>query len=276
MSVGKLTRKALPFSNVVATGDATSQITVGKTINNYQLQLGGTSLTKAMITMFRIKANAKTIYEGTGSQIDAINKYRGLTADAAFLDVAFEDLTGLDILDRTVGCLDTTSGIASLVTEVSISGATAPTLNALIYETAPQKDTAGNASPYSGLIAKQLRYPFSVAAGGQLPLNFPFGPKNGAIIKRVHVFHTGNMTGALVKEDGLTIHETTAAQNVYELTRMKKVPQTNVYHIDFVPDGDMRKAFDTRNAQSVEWLFTFSAADNGYVVIEYLDSLGNL
>lgn len=275
MSVGKTTRKALPFSNVVATGDATSQITVGKTINNFQLELGGTSLTKAMITMFRLKANAKTIYEGSATQIDKINAYRGLTANAAYLDISFEDLTGLDIVDRVVGCLDTSAGIASLNTEVSIAGATAPTLKGILYETARQMDAAGNVSPYAGLMAKQLRYPFSVASGGQLPLNFPFGAKNGAIIKRVHVFHT-NMTGATVKEDGLVIHESTDAQRTYEQTRMKRVPQAGMYTIDFVVDGDMRKAFDTRNAQSVEWLFDFSAADNGYIVIEYLDVLGNL
>jgi hypothetical protein len=275
MSVGKTTRKALPFSNVVATGDATSQITVGKTINNFQLELGGTSLTKAMINMFRLKANAKTIFEGSGTQIDKINAYRGLVTNPAYLDISFEDLTGLDIIDRVVGCLDTSAGIASLNTEVSIAGATAPTLKGILYETARQTDAAGNVSLYAGLMAKQLRYPFSVASGGQLPLNFPFGAKNGALIKRVHVFHT-NMIGATVKEDGIVIHESTDAQRQYEQARMGRTPQAGMYTIDFVVDGDMRKAFDTRNASSVEWLFDFSAADNGYIVIEYLDVLGNL
>ncbi len=41
-------------------------------------------------------------------------------------------------------------------------------------------------------------------------------------------------------------------------------------------DGDIRKALDTRNARSLEWLFDFSAADSGTVYVEYLDPLGNL
>lgn len=275
MPVGKTTRKALPYQNVVAAGTATNQITPGKTITNIQLELGGTALTKAMLSLIEIKANAKTIYIGSGTQIDKMNAYRGLTANAAYLDIAFEDLVGLDIADRVVGALDTTMGIASLTTEVTIAGASAPTLAAILYEQAPQVQKDGKQSPMAGLIAKTLRYPFSVANGGQQAMNFPFGPKSGAIIKRVHVLNA-NMTGATVKENAVVIHESTTARNQYEQTRMGRVPQAGMYTIDFVIDGDMRKAFDTTRSDSVEWLFDFSAADNGYVLIEYIDRLGNL
>lgn len=275
MPLGKIERNALPYSNVVATGVATNNITIGKTLNNLQLQLGGTAFTKAMITLFELKANAKTIFVGSGTQIDKINAYRGITTDAAFLDISFEDLTGLDQLDRFVGSLDTSVGIANLTSEVTIAGATAPTLSARLHEAAPQVSADGKSVPFAGLIAKTLRYPFNIASGGELPLSFPFGPKSGAIIKRVHVFNT-NMTGAVVKEDSTVVHESTKAQNEYDQIRFGRVPQAGMYTIDFVKDGNVRNAFDTRKAQSVEWLFDFSAADNGYVVIEYLDVLGNL
>lgn len=55
MSVGKLTRYGLPFSNVVATGVATNQVTPGRTLENLRLKLGGT-FTKAMITDIKLKA----------------------------------------------------------------------------------------------------------------------------------------------------------------------------------------------------------------------------
>jgi hypothetical protein len=273
MSVGKITRKALPYSNVVPAGTATNQIITGKTLNNLQLELGGTAFTKAMISLFELKANAKVIYTGTGAQIDKINAYRGIASSANFLDIAFEDLTGLDQYDRMVGSLDTTAGIVSLTSEVTIAGATAPTLAALLYEAAPQSASQAT-QPFAGLIAKTLRYPFSIANGGQLPMTFPFG-RTGAIIKRVHVFNT-NMTGATVKEDSVVIHETTAAENSYEQSRHGRVPQAGMYTIDFLQDGSVRNAFDTRASNSVEWLFDFSAADNGFVLIEYLDVLGNL
>lgn len=276
MPVGKTTRNGYAFTNVVATGEASNQIAIGKTLNNFQLKLGGTAFTKAMISMVKMKANGKVIYEGSGTQIDTINKYRGMTANAAYLDIAFEDLVGLDIADRQVGSFDTSMGIAQLTTEVTIAGATAPTLAGFVYEQAPQRQADGSVSPLAGLIAKTLRYPFAQATGGTLPVNLPFGPVNGAIIKRIHVFHGGNMTGCTVKEDSVVIHESLKADNEYEQTRQGRVPQTNCYTIDFVIDGDMRKALDATKSKSLELLPTFSAADSGYVIVEYLDRLGNL
>ena len=124
-------------------------------------------------------------------------------------------------------------------------------------------------------MGKILRYPFSIANGGTLPITVPFGPQSGAIIKRLHVFNA-NMTGATVKQDGMIVHESMLAQNSNMQVRSGRTPQTGVYTIDFVPDGNIRNALDTRDARSLEWLLTFSAADNGTVLVEYLDSLGNL
>lgn len=276
MSVGKHYRGGLPFSNVVAAGTATNMITPGKTIESIMLELGGTSLTKAMITLLRLKANGKTILEATGTQLAKILAYRGYAADAAFLEIPFEDLTGLSELDRAVGSLDTSVGIANITTEVTIAGATAPTLESRIYESAGQKTRTGAAAPFAPLMCKMLRYPFSIANGGRLPHNLPFGAQNGAIIKRVHIEHTGNLTGVTVKENGLVIFEATAAQNHYEQLRNGRVPQTNMETVDFVLEGNIREALDTRDARSMEWLFDFSAADSGTVIVEYLDVLGNL
>lgn len=277
MSVGQIEKNALPFANVIGTGNASSVVTPGRTINTMQLQLGGTTFTKAMLTYFKILANEKTIFEGSGSQIDAINAYRGLTTNAAFLDIAFEDLSGMDYVDRVIGALDTTQGIVSLTTEADILGATAPTLSARLFESNPQVQAGGTPAPFAGLISKYLRYSYSVATGGTLPMNFPFGPKNGAVIKRLHVFqNNGLMTAANVKENGVTIHDSTLAQNQYEQIRNKRVPQANMYTLDFIKDGSIRNAFDTRASNSVEWNFTFSGADAGYVIVEYLDTLGNL
>lgn len=276
MAVGKLTRYGLPFANVVATGTATNNITPGRTIEQFRLKLGGTSLTKAMLTAIKLKANGKVIVDTNGSDLDKINSYRGDTANAAYLDIQFADYEGLTELDRVLGAFDTSVGIANITSEITITGATAPTLTPILVETAQQKTMDGKQAPFSGYLAKLLQYPFNIATGGTLPFTVPFGPQNGAIIKRVHVFHGGNMTGATVKQDGLVIHESIAAENSYDQTKMGKSPQTNVYTLDFMVDGDVKKALDTRDAKSLEWLFTFSAADSGRIYVEYLDTLGNL
>lgn len=276
MSIGKLHRYGLPFSNVVADGTATNQITPGRTLENLRLKLGGTALTKAMLTQIKLKANGKVIVEGTGSDIDKINAYRGVAQDAAFLELLFADYSLNNEFDRMVGAFDTSAGISNITSEITIAGATAPVLKPILIESAQQKDRQGAAAPYAPLISKLLRYPYSQATGGRLPVNVPFGPQSGSIIKRLHVFHTGNMTGATVKEDGLVIHESVKAENEQLQKQHGKVPQNNVYTIDFVADGAIGKALDTRSARSLEWLFDFSAADNGTVYVEYLDPLGNL
>lgn len=279
MSVGKLQRKSLPFSNVVATGVATAPITPGRTIENICLKLGGTTFTKAMIDLIKIKANGKVILEGSGNQFNKLNAYKGEATDAAFLPLSFLERAGDTDLDREIGSFDTSLGIANITAEVSIAGATAPTLEAILTESAVQRVQGQNGqqvADWAPLMAKVLRYPFSQAVGGTLPVTLPFGRQNGAIIKRIHVEHTGNMTGAVVKQDGVVIHESLKAENEFEQKRWGRVPQTNMYTIDFIADGKVRDALDTRDARSLEYLLTFSAADNGFILVEYLDTLGNL
>lgn len=276
MSVGKIQRYGLPFSNVVPTGTATNQVTPGRTVEVLRYRLGGTTFTKAMIPSLKLKANGKVIIEGSGAQLDAINAYRGEATNAAFLDVQFADYAMLSELDRMVGAFDTSLGIGNITAEVQIAGATAPTLLPILVESAQQKDRTGNAAPFAPLISKILSYPFNVATGGKLPVNLPFGPQSGSVIKRMHFFHSGTMTGIEVKEDGLVVHESVAAENQFDQQKAGRVPQTNCYTVDFVLDGNIRKALDTRTARSLEVLPSFSAAGSGTVLVEYLDPLGNL
>lgn len=277
MSVGKLIRNGLPFNNVVATGVATNNVTPGRTLENLKLKLGGTAFTKAMLTGIKIKANGKTIIEGSGTNLDKLNAYRGETVNAAYLDLPFSDYSMQDEFSRQVSGFDTSMGIANITSEITIAGATAPTLAPILTESAAQKMVDGESAPFAALLSKVLSYPFAMATGGTLPVTVPFGPQSGAIIKRLHVLHTGGfMTGITVKQDGLVIHESLRAENEQEQVRMKRVPQANMYTVDFVIDGSVKKALDTRNTKSLEWLLSFSAADSGVILVEYLDVLGNL
>jgi len=277
MGVGKLTRYALPYSNVVAAGTATNNVTPGRTINNMTLKLGGTALTKAMLSLIKIKANGKVIMEGTGTQLEKLNAYKGQPSDVGYLDLPFAERAGLTEFDRAVGAFDSSKGIANITSEVTIAGATAPTLQMILNESAQQVTAGGTPAPFSGVMAKVLRYPFAMATGGTLPITVPFGQQNGAVIKRLHIeTAAGMVTGATVKLDGLVVHESLKLENEYEQKRWGRVPQANMYTIDFMVDGNVNKALDTRDARQLEWLLTFSGADSGNVIVEYLDTLGNL
>lgn len=276
MSIGKLTRYGIDYQNVVTNGTATANITPGRTIENIQLKLGGTSLTKAMLSEIRVKANGKVIVEGSGTQLNALNAYRGQTIDNAYLDITFSERVGeVSAVDRNFGAFDTT-GVGTITTEVTISGATAPTLRNIVHESALQRDASGSPVAVAGVLSKVLRYPWNTSSGGKLGIAVPFGPSIGAIIKRMHVFHGGNMTGAEVKQDGLIVHESLKADNEYEQKRWGRVPQANCYTLDFILEGNINRALNTRDAKTLEWYFNFSAADSGVVLVEYLDALGNL
>lgn len=276
MSVGKITRYGLPLNTVGANSPFTGNITPQRTLENYRLKLGGTNMTKALMTLFRIKADGHPIVEGSGAHLDMINAYRGESTAAGYLDIQFADYTMITELDRMIGAFDTSRGINAITIEGSIGAATAPTLTPILIESSTQKDSSGKDLPYAGLVSKILRYPFAIPNGGRLSFATPFGPQSGAIIKRAHFIHGGNMTGITVKHDSYTVHESLAAENQFDQTKAGRVPQANMYTVDFVLDGNVKKALDTRDAKSLEWLPDFSAADNGYCYIEYLDRLDNL
>lgn len=275
--IGKLQRyNTSDFANVVATGVASAPIALGRTIESVVLALGGTSLTKAMISPLRVRANGKVIVDASATQIDKINAYIGETSDAAFLTIPFLEKAGDTDFDREIGSFDTSQGLSQVTIEAGITGATAPTLKAILTESMPQRGADGKPAPYSPIIHKLLPYPFSRANAGRLPIDLPFGPVNGATIKRIHIFHTGQVTGATVKQDGVVVHESIKAENEFEQKRWKRVPQANVYTIDFMLDGKTRDALNTTDARSLELLIDVAAAENGTVLVEYLDTLGNL
>jgi len=272
MSVGKILRKSLPFANVSASGIATASVTVGRTIEGFMLLMGGTTFSSANISLVRIKVNGKQCFEATGAQIDKIAKFQGLTYPATLLPIIFTEIAGRDWLDEMVGAWDTSAGVANITMEVTIAGATAPTLDSYVIESAPQAGGVGN------VMTKVLRYPYSVAAGGLLSIPLPFGPVNGAVIKRIHIEYgvANNLTACTVKENGVVVHESVFGLMQAYNQFYRGVNQTNTYHIDFLIDENGKNAMDTRADRTLELLPTFAAADSGFVFVEYLDTLGNL
>jgi len=273
MSIGKILRQGLAFSNVVATGVASCLLPIGRTIERITMVLGGTTFNETHMTSIKLRANGKVIIDVTGTELKKINAFRGIVSSAGFLTLDFTEIFGRDRLDQVVGGFDTSKGIAQLSLEVSIAGATAPTLNAYISESDRQ------AGGYSPIISKILRYPFQTSAAGVLPIQLPFGPQQGSVIKRMHLLHSvaNNITNAVVKQDSVVIWEASRALNEALQVEHKKVPQANFMTVDFTLDNNQSNAFDTRDARSLELLPTFGAAEpSGAVLVEYYDTLGNL
>jgi len=287
MSVGKLSRLSLPFSNVTQAGTATANITPGRTIEGLRLSIGGNiqsatawDITSATHTpLIRVKANGKTILEGTGAQLAAIAKFKGHPTSTTELYLDFtESFKGRDFLDEMVGAWDTSLGVANITVEVQIGGSGGSFTGTLALYTVESAPQSVQGLPFAGMMAKILRYPYSVAAGGDMSIPLPFGKVNGAIIKRIHIMEgtAGRVTKVTLKQDGVVIADLPDAQNDAQNAFFRNTNQTGVFSVDLIPDGNIKNALDSRDANSLELIPTFGAADNGYVLVEYLDKLGNL
>jgi hypothetical protein len=259
--------KNLPFTNVVANGVASVSLPVGMSYNRIILALGGT-FTKSMITNVKVRVNGKVIFENSGARIDLINQYRGLTAAATYLTLDFTEPRAKTMVQQYLGNINTASGVSSFTIEVTIAGATSPTLDSYSELGPPQP---------LGVIAKQILFTTSFAGSGKFPFKLIDVANRGAIIKRVHFAHGGNMSALETKKNGVVIHDNIiTAVNNFILAEYQKTGQTNLYSFDPCCDNNYQNAITTQDMTSLEFNPTFGAADTVTAVVECLDVLGNM
>jgi Viral coat protein P2 N-terminal domain len=264
--------RLLPFNNVVATGTATLDMSnlLGFCVERFTLQLGGTAFTKAMITGIQLKANAKVIWDSNGPRRDSAMQYRGVTANAGFLTIDFSEIRSKTELGQSLGALDTTAGIASLKLEVQIAGATAPTLTGWAEVSRPQID--GAQAPFRGLIARVHSSTITIGASGTFSLPVPHLSDGGSMFKRI-LFFSANMTALVIKKNGIVIEDSIKALNDYNQVEYKKVPQASLYVFDAIVDDNQSQTLNTRDAQTMEVLGTFSAGETITIEVEVLEPL---
>ncbi len=262
-----------PFNNVVATGVATLKFPAyAMTVNRIILLLGGTAFTKAMITDIKLKVGVRTVYNITGSKLDAINKYKGIYDEANHLTIDFTERDAPTIQGKEIGGYDMSVLRDDLSIEVTITGATAPTLAALAMLTPPQ----GNP-----LIFKLLYFPTSTTVAGKFPINF--NPM-GALIKRVHFFYAGADWGAAangnlnhleVKKNGLVIWDMDCLDARFIQQEYRKVPQSKLYVYDPIVDNNQNGILVTADARSLEFNTNLTAGDTINCYVELLDAPNN-
>lgn len=268
-----------PFQNVVASGIAICDLRslFGYTIERLILQLGGGAFTKAMITSIQLKANGKVIYDSTGSAVDSRMQFRGITANAGFLTIDFLELKARSKNGLIGGSLDTSLGIKDLRLEVTIAGATTPTLIGYAEVSAPQ--TGDEYKYVRPLIARVHRLTQQIGGAGTFPLVVPhFDPNSGgSIFKRVAVF-SANATGLRFERNGIREFEVnSAAANNFNQVEYGRVTQASLFVADFVIDGVFEdRVMDTRpvakcfNALAYG---TFSGAETITIEAEVLEPL---
>jgi len=259
--------KNVPFNNVVANGVATVNLPIGMSYNRIHLQLGGT-FTKSMITDIKVKLNGKVIFQNTGARLDLINTYRGFAVSASFLVIDFTEPRAPILAEQYVGNLNTAEGVSSLTLEVTIAGATSPTLESWSELGPPGR---------LGVIYKQLLFVSSNTGSGKFPIRLIDVANRGPIVKRVHFAHGGNLTAMEVKKNGIVIFDNVpTVVNTFLNGQYQKTAQTNLYSYDPTCTDNYGEAVRTNDMTSLEFNGTYSASDTTSAVLEVLDVLGNL
>lgn len=260
------------FQGVSASGVAICDMNkfLGTVLEKITLTLGGTSFTKSMITAIVLKANGKPIWETDGSKLDARNQYHVPNADATILKLDFFDRRGITPNARQAGTFDLSagSGVTSLRLEITISGATAPTLVGVADVSKP---TADPAEMYiRGLISRTHRTNYFVGGAGTFALPVPhLDPAGGGSNYRRIYIYSANMTALKTMREGVTEHDLTVLQNAALQKDNLRTPQANLVVFDPVQDGQMTdRTWDTRKAvcRSAQFYGTFSASET--IVIE--------
>lgn len=272
-----------PFNNVVAAGIANCDLNslLGYTLEGIHLSLGGGAFTKAMITLLQLKANGKVIWESDGSKCDALELFKGYTtADATKLSINFMELRARtpNAFQSGALCLAPDCGIVNLRLEVTIAGATTPTLSgvATISPGLPVKGEEG----IRKLMVRRHRNQQTIGAAGLQALQVPhFEPSGGgSVFKRVAVF-SALCTGLKIQREGITEYEVTKAENEWIQKQNNRVPQANLVVLDAILDNmQNERVLDTRPAtgvRSAQFYGIFSGGETITIETEELLTLGD-
>lgn len=256
-----------PFSNVVANGVAVGDMNkfLGTVVEKITLDLGGT-FTPSHITSIQLKLNGKVVWESSGARLVASNTFLGGASDATKLKIDFMDRKAVTVNARQVGSIDLSagSGVTSVRLEVTIAGATAPTLNGFVDVSPPTNDPAE--AGIRPLLARRHAATVVVGAAGTFALPIPhIDPSGGGSNYRRIFIYSANMTAIKTMREGVTEHELSKAQNEAAQKDNGRVPQTNLFVFDPCQDGQLTgRTWDTRpvsGVRSAQLYGTFSAGE---------------
>lgn len=266
-----------PFNNVVNSGIANCDLNplLGTTLECLNLSLGGT-FTKAMITLIQLKANGKVIFETTGTNLDLVENYKNYaSADATKLSINFMEPKTKTPNAFQSGAIDLSpdSGITNLRLEVTITGATSPTLSA-IAEVSPAIDIPSERA-IRFLICRRHRNTQTIGAAGTFSMQVPhLDPSGGgSVYKRIAIF-AANCTAIKAMREGITEFEVLKAENEWIQKKAGRSPQANLHVFDPILDGiQAGRVWDTRpsnGVKSAQLYATFSAGETITIETEEL------
>lgn len=276
------TAKMPDFTNVgagkTAYVDLLPTIT-GRQLDRIQLELGGTSFTRAHITEWRFKLNNKVIRKGTGTNTNLVTLFNQVTNAAAYFTIDFLFRNFRTPQGVYVGAVDCGAGMGvnQCTLEVDISAsATAPTLTGdveLSYSVDNPQERA-----LRPLVLREEMAQVGITGAGtwNIAANIPhFQPNGGGSVYRsIDLFaSTSDITAIRVKRNGIDIIDQTVAK-LQELQKATRSIQSGLISVDFCTDNMVQgRVFDTTPASGVtnaEFSVTAAGAVNFTVITREL------
>lgn len=239
---------------------------LGNALPRLHLELGG-GLTKANCTKIRLKLNDKTIFEVSGSDLDLMEKYDAHPGAAAYLTLAFDAIRARDIVSQHASTLDLSNPNATtLYLEVDLNPAAGAgiTLSAFADVMPSLKGSNSPLAAYANLSRVLLFTPVPITnAAAELPINFSLGSHVGAQLRRIWLFHTGQLTDVRLKKGSVDhFDKTITARLNYTSDRAGHDPQANVYVMDFIEDDNLSESRSSVNPDGTpaDWQILVSTA----------------
>jgi hypothetical protein len=265
--------KLNPFPSVAANSVAamaTDQLR-GLSVHGLIFEQGGTTFTKAHLTKLRVGAGGKNfINDITGTQLQDLNDYDGFSDPTNYVMVWFGDPSARTIRGQHLGDLDLSVHAGPLEIEATIGGATAPTLQCYAIVGAPKKDMGLGFTDYEAANVRALIRSVITesAAVSRKAVGIGLGSSAGSRIRKLGFFHS-NLTRIELKKQGNVKHEDLSiALNSAIQGNFGRVPQSGLYVVDRIIDGNQSEAESTVRADGSPWnfqlLITASAGDTVY------------
>ena len=250
---------------------------LGTCLETLNIDLGGGSFTKSMITGMVLKGNNKIIWETDGTKHNLAELFKGYLSadDTARICLNFMEQKARTPMAFQAGAIDLSpsSGITNLKLEITIAGATTPTLAGVAEVSAINTDPAEANIRY--LFKRRHRAPQSIGAAGKFAVIVPhMDPAGGgSLFQRIGIV-TSNYTAVQLMWNGSVQLDLTKAQLEYMQKKAGRMPQAGYMCLDFLLDNiQTNRLFDTTpggGCQSAQLYLTLSASETITVETEEL------
>lgn len=260
---------ALPQFPAVAASSLATLVTdrlLDRSLHALVFKRGGGAFTNAHMSNIRLRLDGKDVVNGiTGAQLVDVNEYEGLTDVTNYTVLPFGDLAARTIRGQHLGDIDFSIYRKPIEIEVNIGAATTPTLEVFAL-CGPPKLAMGIG--YDAVEAAQLRALIRTviqpaAAVTRKSYGLSLGSSAGARLRRAYLFHSNVTSVEFLKNSQRKWDDIPTALNSAIAQQFARTPQSGLYVLDRIVDGNQGEAETTTKADGTPWSLELNLTTSG-------------